>query len=197
MAEVLARFSDHVADDEGRAYRAQACGAPNADGLWDGWIEFMPLDGGPAVRSPRETTQPNGRDAAYWASGLTAIYLEGALARALNPPVRRSPAQAEPLFDGPAADRVSPAARSMPTGDAVLNPFSVFEKGEVLLRKELGALSPWPVNIIRATGSARTVRRPEPDVGAALVDIIVDRSARYRPPDERLQDFRSEDLSFL
>lgn len=176
MAEVLARFSDHVADDKGRAYRAQACGAPNADGLWDGWIEFMPLDGGPAVRSPRETTQPNGRDAAYWASGLTAIYLEGALARALNPPVRRSPAQAEPLFDGPAAVRVSPAARSMPTGDAVLDPFSVFEKGEVLLRKELGALSPWHlINIIRAYRLS-----PEPaDVlnrmpGAALVDVIVD-----------------------
>jgi len=102
MAEVLARFNDVVADGEGRRYRAQACGAPNADGLWDGWIEFVPLDGGTVLRSPRETTQPNGRDAAYWASGLTAIYLEGALDRALNPPLRRTTAPAEPLFDGPA-----------------------------------------------------------------------------------------------
>jgi len=105
-----------------------------------------------------------------------AIYLEGALTRALNPPVRRAPARGEPLFDGPAPNRVSSAARSIPTGDAVLDPFSVFEKGEVLLRKELGALSPWHlVNIIRAY---RLSAEPE-DVlnrmrGAALVDIIVD-----------------------
>jgi len=176
MAEVLARFNDVVADGEGRRYRAQACGAPNADGLWDGWIEFVPLDGGTVLRSPRETTQPNGRDAAYWASGLTAIYLEGALDRALNPPLRRTTAPAEPLFDGPAPYRVVSAARSIPAGDAVLDPFSVFEKGEVLLRKELGALSPWHlVNIIRAY---RLSAKPD-DVlnrmpGAALVDIIVD-----------------------
>jgi hypothetical protein len=73
-----------------------------SDGLWEAWIEFVPIDGGPAVRSPRETTQPNGRDAAYWASGLTPIYLEGALVRALNPAVRRAPTPAKPLFDGPA-----------------------------------------------------------------------------------------------
>ena len=58
----------------------------------------------------------------------------------------------------------------------MLDPFSVFEKGEVLLRKELGALSPWHlVNIIRAY---RLSAKPD-DVlnrmpGAALVDIIVD-----------------------
>ena len=64
MAEVLARFNDHVADDEGRAYRAQACGAPNADGLWDGWIEFIPLDGGPAVAAQiaaQRTTRADSR----------------------------------------------------------------------------------------------------------------------------------------
>ena len=58
----------------------------------------------------------------------------------------------------------------------MLDPFSVFEKGEVLLRKELGALSPWHlVNIIRAY---RLSAEPD-DVlnrmpGAALADIIVD-----------------------
>ena len=36
-------------------------------------------------------------------------------------------------------------------GDAVLDPFSVFEKGEELLRRALMALSPWHlVNIIQA-----------------------------------------------
>ena len=176
MAEVLARFSEPVRDQEGRIYRAQACGAPMADGLWEGWIEFVPIDSGPAVRSPRETTQPNGRDAAYWASGLTPIYLEGALGRALNPTVRRVAAPAEALFDGPAPDSVVVSTPRPAYADAVLDPFSVYEKGEVLLRKELGALSPWHlVNIIRAYRLS-----PEPvDVlnrmpGAALVDVIVE-----------------------
>jgi hypothetical protein len=175
MAEVLARFNEVVMDQERRKYRAQACGAPMPDGLWEGWIEFVPIDGGPPVRSPRETTQPNGRDAAYWASGLTPIYLEGSLRRALNPPVRRVAPPAEALFDGPKPESVVVSTPRPAYGDAVLNPFSVYEKGEVLLRKELGALSPWHlVNIIRAYRLS-----PEPvDVlnrlpGTALVDIIV------------------------
>ena len=176
MAEVLARFNVPVSDQERRQYRAQACGAPMPDGLWEGWIEFIPIDGGPAVRSPRETTQPNGRDAAYWASGLTPIYLEGSLGRALNPTVRRVQSPAEALFDGPAPESVVVSTPRPAHADAVLDPFSVYEKGEVLLRKELGALSPWHlVNIIRAYRLS-----PEPvDVlnrmpGAALVNIIVE-----------------------
>lgn len=177
MAEVLARFNEPVVDQYRREYRAQACGAPMPDGLWEGWIEFVPLDGGPAVRSPRETTQPNGRDAAYWASGLTPIYLEGALTRALNPTIRRVPSPAAPpLFDGPAPEPVVITASRQGSADAVLNPFSVYEKGEALLRQELGALSPWHlVNIIRAYRlSAEPVDTLNRLPGAALVDIIVD-----------------------
>ena len=56
------------------------------DGLWHGWLEFEPVDGCnvPALQSPRETTQPNRTDAVYWATGLTAVYLEGALERAIR-----------------------------------------------------------------------------------------------------------------
>lgn len=175
MAEVLAQFADPVADDTGRKYLAQACGAPRPDGLWEGWIEFAPLDGGEPARSPRETTQPNGKDAAYWASGLTAIYLEGALRRALDPPVRRVPAPAEPLFDRPASNIMISTPRPVGT-DAVLDPFSVIQKGEVLLRQELGALSPWHlVNIIRAyhlSDEPIDVLNRLP--GVALADIIVE-----------------------
>ena len=176
MAEVLARFNELINDSEQRAYRAQACGAPMPDGLWEAWIEFVPIDGGPPVRSSRETTQPNGRDTAYWASGLTPVYLEGALARALNPVVRRMPAPAEALFDGPAPESVVVSTPRPAHVDAVLDPFSVYEKGEVLLRKELGALSPWHlVNIIRAYHlSAEPVDVLNRMPGAALVDIIVD-----------------------
>lgn len=103
MAEVLAEFADPVVYAD-VAYRAQASGAPTSDGLWEGWIEFAPIDGGGggAVRSGRETTQPNRVDAVYWASGLTHVYLEGALDRALNPLVRPVATPSEPLFDAPA-----------------------------------------------------------------------------------------------
>jgi hypothetical protein len=36
------------------------------------------------MRTPRETEQPNREDLAYWATGLTQVYLEGALTRALT-----------------------------------------------------------------------------------------------------------------
>ena len=140
MAAVLTQFAEPLSTSEGWKYLAQACGAPNANGLWEGWIEFVPANGGPALRSGRETTQPNKTDAEYWASGLTTIYLEGALARALNPPTRKAVVPSHPAFDRPAR-----------RADAILDPFSVFEKGETILRKELGALATWHlVNIATA-----------------------------------------------
>jgi hypothetical protein len=175
-AEVLAQFADPVMDDAGHRYRAQACGAQMPEGLWEGWIEFEPLDGGSAERSPRETTQPNLQDAVYWASGLTPIYLEGALRRALTRPIRRTPAAAEAIFDGPAPTVTVSTPRPVVTGEAVLDPFSVFEKGETLLRKELGALSPWHlVNIIRAYRlSAEPIDVLNRLSGVTLADIIVE-----------------------
>jgi hypothetical protein len=146
MAEVLARFSHRISDGEA-AFRAQACGTPMRDGRWAAWIEFIPLDGGLPLRSPRETIQPNWTDAQYWATGLTPVYLEGALRRAQSPPVRKRTESAEPTFSGPAdeADE-SPA-------EAVLDPLSIYEKGEGLLRQQLRALSSMHlVNIIRAYG---------------------------------------------
>jgi hypothetical protein len=176
MAAVFVQFAHPVIGEDGTAYLAQACGAPTADGMWEGWIEFVPLGGGEPVRSPRETTQPTRTDTAYWATGLTPMYLEGALHRALHPPVRRTAEPAQSLFDAPAPRRVSPRASAKPHArKAVLDPFSVYEKGEVLLRKELGALSPRHlVNIILAHGLSD---EPETHLNRlpddALIEIIV------------------------
>ena len=63
MAEVLAQFAEPLTTTDGSSYLAQACGAPNDHGLWEGWIEFVPINGGPPLRSSRETTQPNKGDA--------------------------------------------------------------------------------------------------------------------------------------
>jgi len=150
MAEVFVQFANPVVAKDGTLYRAQACGAPNADGMWEGWIEFLPLDNGPALRSSRETTQPNRKDTAYWATGLTPVYLEGALERALHPFQRPVVPTPQPIFDAP-APHSAPSSGPMPGNQAVLDPFSVYTKGEALLRKELHALSSWHlVNIISA-----------------------------------------------
>src|SRR5262249_20269887 len=70
MAEVFVEYHSTFTSPNGINYRARACGGPADDGLWWGWIEFVPTDGGPALRSSRETTQPNRADAIYWATGL-------------------------------------------------------------------------------------------------------------------------------
>jgi hypothetical protein len=150
MAEVFVEFAEPVVAKDGSAYIARACGAPADHGLWHGWLEFVPVDGRAPIRSSRETTQPNRVDTAYWAAGLTPVYLEGALERALNP-LTKMPADqpSEPAFDGPAPE-IAPAP---PANEAVLNPFSVYRKGEAVLRSQLLALSAWHlINIIKAYG---------------------------------------------
>ena len=172
MPEVLVEFADVVTTGDGEAYTARACGGEGPHGLWQGWIEFVPLAGGDAIRSGRETTQPNRQDALYWATGLTAVYLEGALARALHPLTRVPSAPTPPpIFDGPAPDMVPEA----PQAESVLNPFSVYRKGEALLRSQLGALSAWHlVNIIRAYGlSDEDPAILDATPPAALAEIIV------------------------
>jgi hypothetical protein len=175
MPEILVQFEEPVLSSDGTPYRAQACGAAMDTGMWEGWIEFVPLDGGTPVRSRRETTQPNRGDAVYWATGLSATYLEGALERALRGPIVKPivPA-AEPIFDSPAPAFTSAGATSEPAR-AILDPFSVYEKGETLLRNQLGALSAWHlVNIVVAYELSEepiTVLNRLPQ--GALIEIIV------------------------
>ena len=177
MAEVFAEFDFVFAGDDDTHYRARACGGPMDDGLWQGWIEFVPLDplgGGEVLRSPRETTQPNRTDAAYWAGGLSAIYLEGAFERALHPVVARVAAPpAAPTYDGPAPSLEPAVATAVPP--SILDPFSVYQKGEDLLRGQLGALSSWHlVNILLAHGLSAEDPAVLRQLGSAtLIELIV------------------------
>ena len=147
MAEVLVEFVEPVSSADGKTYIARSCGAEMTDGKWQGWIEFIPVDGGDPLRSARETTQPNRQDTAYWATGLTPVYLEGSLRRSLKRPVRPIAREiAPPHFDGPAESFVVQDGAT----ESVLDPFSVYRKGEALLRRQLSALAGWHlVNIIR------------------------------------------------
>ena len=152
MSEVLVAYSEPVPGPDGITWAARACGAEGENGLWEGWIEFIPDTGGDVVATARETTQPNRADTLYWATGLTPVYLEGALRRALAPAVPH-PARAA----------------------SILNPFSAYRNGEGLLRRQLAALAPRHlVNIAvshELTDLSRTVL--ETISAAELIEIIV------------------------
>lgn len=172
MAEVLVEFAEAVTSEEGTNYTARACGCEMVGGGWQGWIEFVPFGAGEPIRSSRETTQPNRQDTVYWATGLTFVYLEGALRRALNKPVRQTTRTiAPPHFPGPAHTLPSPP----PVVDSVLDPFSVYRQGEDRLRERLSALAGWHLlNIIRryelSAEDSAVLRAMEP---ALLVELIV------------------------
>ena len=154
MPNVFMEFESTVRDEVGREYVALACGRECEDGHWEGWLEFVPLDGGEVIRSMRETTQPNRVDTEYWATGLTPIYLEGALARALAPvEVVERVLNVQPVYDEPAQPRriVSVSGTRLPRARPVLNPFQVYEQGEDILRGQLAALdAPRLRDLIRA-----------------------------------------------
>jgi len=67
-------------------YVAEVWGERRDDGLWHGWIEFVPSDGGPVLSTGQETSQSNLEALTYWATGLEPVYLDGALARAIHNP---------------------------------------------------------------------------------------------------------------
>jgi len=132
--DVVLHFDNPIASEDGTLYRVTACGR-DADGRWDGWLEFEPLAGGPVLRTDRETTQPNRDAVAYWASGLSAVYLEGAMARATS--------SARGSGEGSVARSRRTTRRARRTVRAplpVLDPFAVYAQGEEVLRQSLNAL---------------------------------------------------------
>ena len=173
MAEVLVEFDAAFPGPGGARYAPRACTRMTEDGRWEGWIEFGDVDTGVVIRSARETTQPSRDDVMYWATGLTRVYLEGALDRALAPERRVAPVRMDvaPTFDRPAeplraGDRPPPA-------NAILDPFEVYVQGERILRQELSALDIDHLrNIVRAHGLEGGVAAESP-VAAVLVEYIV------------------------
>jgi hypothetical protein len=145
MAEVLVKFDEPIAAPGGKSYHAQAVGKEVDGGLWDGWLEFQGVEDGLALASGRETTQPNRKNLEYWAQGLTKVYLEGALDRAISlaePPRERLPIEPEPSrFSEPASRSPNTFSPRPLSRRAILDPFQVYAQGEKILLGELNALS--------------------------------------------------------
>jgi hypothetical protein len=141
---VLVYTASPLRVDDDRVYVAQACGRERDDGTWEGWLEFVPADDTTVLRSQRETTQPNLAALEYWATGITPVYLVGALERTLTAPAAPAAGAARPVpsvYDAPAPVEL-PATDDGVTAKPVLNPFSAYTKGEEMLRRQLAALSP-------------------------------------------------------
>jgi hypothetical protein len=109
MAEVFVSFDQPVRDQLGE-YHARAIGRLAVDGRWEGWVEFTPTDGRAEVLiTGVETRQPERVHLQYWATGLTPVFLEGALARARRPVTVRIRPVEIPLSAAPKPrDRVVP-----------------------------------------------------------------------------------------
>jgi hypothetical protein len=82
MPELIHIYTAEMVDEAGKRHEARAMADRRADGTWEAWLEFVPRDGGIALRTDRETTQPDRAAVDYWAGGIERIYLEGALHRA-------------------------------------------------------------------------------------------------------------------
>jgi hypothetical protein len=127
MAEVLRTFDTPIQSSDG-IYRARVIGRHAADGMWDGWLEFVPETGPQeSVVTHVESRQPEREHLVYWASGLSTIYAEGALARALRPLTVRTRIIETPVSQAPARN-------------PVLNPFDIGARNLDILEQELGAL---------------------------------------------------------
>ena len=192
MSEVVVKYDEPIEDPEGRRYMARAAAREREDGLWESWLEFVPIDERDNVlASERETTQPNRVNVEYWAQGLTKVYLEGALQRAINLSETHEgtapPRSQRDLSGGPSVrHRPDAEAAAVMTPRPVLDPYRVYSQGEDVLRSELAALSRSHVESIVAAYGFRLDGSPD-DLRAApkqtLIKAVVEgvRSGEARP----------------
>jgi hypothetical protein len=91
MAELLQEYTTTVVGPDGTEYAVRSYGEQRSDGTWTGWLEFHPTgSSGPVLRTGQETSQPNKVTIEYWATGLEAIYFEGALERASSQATKKA-----------------------------------------------------------------------------------------------------------
>ena len=83
MAELIADLETTVVSPQTGEYYVQVVAEQLPSGLWEAWLEFVPLADDEAVlMTDTETTQSSREDLVSWAATVTPVYLEGAFARA-------------------------------------------------------------------------------------------------------------------
>ena len=87
MEQAMRTLPDLVSDERG-TFQARAVARESSDGRWEAWLEFVPADedtSGVSV-TEIETHQRDRVTVERWMSGLTRVYAEGALSRAVTVP---------------------------------------------------------------------------------------------------------------
>ena len=162
-------YADVLESLVAKRYRALSIGRIRSDGMWEGWIEFVDLAEDERLKTGIETMQSNERAFRYWAAGVGAAYLEGALGRAASRGADGSTRLVPPF---------SPAPQR-----AVLDPFEVDARGEGLLAAQLRALD---LDHIRDIALAYELIPPKMAAFATRAELIVEilatvSSARSQP----------------
>jgi hypothetical protein len=86
MPEIIADLEATVVSPHDAEYYVQIVGERMSNGVWEAWLEFVPLDDTLNVLITKtETTQSTREDVVRWSETLTATYVQGAFARALQP----------------------------------------------------------------------------------------------------------------
>jgi len=144
VPEIIDHLPYTVTDTDGVEYYVSVAGSRRADGEWEGWLEFVPLDDSDALITPTETTQTNRIALQHWAAVLTDTYVQGAFARAVS----MAEADTEPRVVAARADQAAVVAGTVDLPD----PFRLFTEGRETMRARLNA---WPratlLNIITAS----------------------------------------------
>lgn len=82
---VLVRTLRHTVTDARGSFNPRVLAREGPDGIWAAWLEFLPagVARGVSYTTPQETRQHTRTAIERWASGITSIYAEGALVRAV------------------------------------------------------------------------------------------------------------------
>lgn len=95
MAELIHELTSHLTSLDGIAYHVWVLGERQADGSWQGWIEFHPPGSAGVLTTERLTTQVSRGALYYWAGRLEVGYFENALRRAAPAQLDYAPAPEE------------------------------------------------------------------------------------------------------
>jgi hypothetical protein len=158
MDTLFQQFERPMTDAGGDTYLVFVQGRSRPHDKWEGWLVFERQRDARRFSTPVETTQPDDQAVLYWASGLTAVYLEGALERALSVSIApRSIAEAPPLA-GYSVDAVERTRRLTQIERHVLALFQNIRLTRLVTERVLGQLPYEHPEVVHALEELETKR---------------------------------------
>ena len=150
MDTLFQQFERPIADNSGDTFLVFVQGRSRPHDTWEGWLVFERQRDARRFSTPVETTQPDANAILYWASGLTDVYLQGALERALSVSIApRSMAEAPPLI-GYGVDAVEQSRRLTLIERHVLALFQNIRLTRLLTERVLDQLPYAHADVVRA-----------------------------------------------